>query len=158
MILECMPLGAYTKRVWYRGFLNESTYPPPETVTPLFVQMGDTGEVTTSGNRTDMSVDNETFALTIGRLQIHDDGYFTCATEIGNKTLFNGSYTQVYSKLTDFTYSYKKASSRFLHSKSVVNMIFVLIIVIKPQLPCMKIRGYCGVFLEHNDKKKDQLL
>ena len=101
VILECAPHDTtYMKRAWYPIFLNESNYPPSETMLPLFIQMGDTGEMTTSGNRTDMSVDNETFALTIGRLLIHDDGYFTCATETENKTLFNDSYIQVYSKLS----------------------------------------------------------
>ena len=66
----------YIRRLWYRGHFTSTTrisY-PVETLYHQFSMQG----VRNFTARADMSVDPTTFALTIGRVQLEDDDYFTC--------------------------------------------------------------------------------
>ena len=85
----------YIRRIWFRGDIN--LYPSSDML--LFSQIS-SGTVYDITDRVDMSVDPSTFALTISKVQLEDDGYFTCSVYDSEAllTLYNQSGLEVYSE------------------------------------------------------------
>ena len=88
----------YINRFWFKGYINSYDWITNDIV--LFRQ-NSSGNLQKSTARADMSVDPTTFALTIGRVQLEDDRYFTCRVFESEAllTLYNQSGLEVYSEL-----------------------------------------------------------
>ena len=87
----------YISRVWFKGYIN--VYNTSTHKLTLFSQIS-SRTVYNSTDRADMSVDPSTFALTISKVRLEDDSYFTCKV-LDRKTLldlYNQSKIEVYSK------------------------------------------------------------
>ena len=98
MTLDCPPANVeYVTRIWFRGYFGPSDEPPNST--RLYNQIS-SGKMINLTARPDMSVDNSSFAMTIRRVLLEDNGYFSCST-YGLSTLQNIFFqtkVDVYSK------------------------------------------------------------
>ena len=97
-ILECGIQEEYTYRYWFMGYFNETIPPPGGNAKTLFEQF-QRDPVSKITERSDMSADKVSFALTIGSVMLDDDGYFTCASRYGSGLWISKPHRiQVYSK------------------------------------------------------------
>ena len=84
----------YFIRNWFQGYHTSSF---PQTRQSLFIQRFDEIGVQNYTDRHDMVVDPTSFALTISKVKLEDDGYFTCRI-IYQAELYNQTKVEVYSK------------------------------------------------------------
>ena len=87
----------YITRLWYRGYFIPETVPATREQ-QLFSQISSVLNVFTT--RADISVDPSSFAMTIGKVQLKDDGYFSCRILDRNKlqNIFKHSKVDIFSK------------------------------------------------------------
>ena len=88
----------YASRSWYRGYVTARTTPYPTPEQTLFTQIP--GRLNNVSSRADMSLNSETFSMTIGWVQLNDDGYFSCRVLISSdiRNLYNQRRVDVFSK------------------------------------------------------------
>ena len=88
----------YISRRWYRGYFTDVDAPHPFT-SIIFTQLI-SGAVENHTARADLSIDPTSFALTIRRVQLEDDGFYTCKVfdRVILQDLYDQTQVEVYSK------------------------------------------------------------
>ena len=88
----------YRGGFWYRGYFTAVTGPAPTIKQTLFTHIP--GRLNNVSSRADMSVNSKTFSMTIGRVQLKDDGYFSCRVlhEWDSSLYYDQTRVDVFSK------------------------------------------------------------